>query len=69
MKNKFITSMEKLNEILEQPVYTEQFQEVFSFVEAITGRKFNPDHLTSEDIAVWNKRFDEVLQQLFARTI
>jgi hypothetical protein len=68
MKNKFITSMEKLNEILERPVYTEQFQEVFSFVEAITGRKCNPDHLTSEDIALWNKRFDKVLQQLFAYT-
>ena len=68
MKNKFITSMEKLNEILERPVYTEQFQEVFSFVEAITGRKYNPDHLTSEDIALWNKRFDKVLQQLFANT-
>jgi hypothetical protein len=68
MKNKFTFNMEKLNEVLERPIYTERFQEVFSFVEAVTGRKYNPDNLTPEDIAVWNKRFDEVLQQLFAHT-
>ncbi len=66
MKNKFTISMERLNEILEQPMYKDQFQEVFSFVEAVTARKYNPNHLTSEDIAEWDRRFDEVLRQLFA---
>lgn len=68
MNNKFTVTMEKLNEVLERPVYTERFHEVFSFVEAVTGRHYNPDKLTSEDIAVWNERFDEVLQQLFGPT-
>ena len=67
MKNTFTIDMDKLNEILERPVHAEEFQEVFSFVETITGKKYNPDNLTSEDIAVWNQRFDEVLQQLCMR--
>jgi hypothetical protein len=67
MKNMFTVDMDKLNEILERPVHVEEFQAVFSFVETITGKKYNPDNLTSEDIAVWNQRFDEVLQQLCMR--
>ncbi len=67
MKNMFTVDMDKINEILAHPVHAEEFQEVFSFVETITGKKYNPDNLTFEDIAVWNQRFDEVLQQLCMR--
>ncbi len=67
MKNKFPIDMDMFNKILECPVQAEEFQEVFSFVETITGNKYNTDNLTSQDIAVWNQKFDKVLQQLFMR--
>ena len=56
----------KLNEILENPDLEKEFQEVFSFVESITGQRFSMDNLTPENIEAWNQKFDEVLKQLLA---
>jgi hypothetical protein len=67
MKNKFTIDLDKFNQILKRPDLTEEFHEVFSFVETITGQQYNPDNLTSEDIVIWNQKFDEVLKQLFMR--
>lgn len=68
MKNTFTPGMDTLNEVLQSPAHTKELQEVLSFVEMITGRKYNPDRLTAEDIDIWNKRFDEVLKRILPPT-
>ena len=64
MKRKFIMDINKLKDVLENPELEKEFQEVFSFVETITGEKCNQDDLTPKKIEIWNQKFDEVLTQL-----
>ena len=66
MEHAFTPDMDTINEVLQDRAHTKELQEVFAFVEMITGRKYNPDRLTAEDINIWNKRLDEVLTRLFA---
>ncbi len=65
MKRKFKMDINKLNDVLENPEREKEFQEVFSFVETITGQKCNLDDLTPQNVNAWNQKFDEVLKQLF----
>ena len=67
MKRHLIMDINKLNSVLENPDLEKEFQEVFSFVETITGQKCNLDDLTPENIAIWNQKFDEVLKQLLTQ--
>jgi len=39
MKRKFTMDINKLNDVLENSELEKEFQEVFSFVETITGKK------------------------------
>ena len=64
MKRKFIMDINKLNDVLENSELEKEFQEVFSFVETITGQKCNLDDFTPKNIEIWNQKFDEVLTQL-----
>jgi len=64
MKRLAIMDINKLNEVLENPDLEKDFQDVFSFVETITGQKCNLDELTPTKIETWNQKFDEVLKQL-----
>lgn len=64
MKSNSIADSNKLNEVLENPNLEQEFQEVFDFVKNITSEKGKIDELTSEDIEIWNKRFDETLKKL-----
>ena len=64
MKSNSIADSSKLNEVLENPNLEQEFQEVFDFVKNITSEKGKIDELTSEDIEIWNKRFDETLKKL-----
>jgi len=64
MKRKFIMDINKLNDVLENPEIEKEFQEVFSFVETITGEKCNQDDLTPKNIEIWNQKFGEVLTQI-----
>ena len=64
MKRRNIVDRNKLNEVLASPELEEEFQEVFSFVEDITGCKTNIDDLTPKEIEDWNNKFGEVLQQM-----
>ena len=64
MKRKFIMDINKLNDVLENPELEKEFQEVFSFVETITGEKCNQDDLTPKNIEIWNQKFGEVLTQI-----
>jgi len=66
MKRQFTMDINKLEDVLEKPELEKEFQEVFSFVETITGQKCNLDDLTPNDIAIWNQKFDEVLKQILA---
>lgn len=66
MKNIPSVSIDRLNEILDNPNLEKEFQEVFTFVENVTGQKCNLDNLSSESIEKWNKRFDEVLKRLLS---
>ena len=59
-------TIDKLNEILDNPNLKKEFQEVFTFVENVTDQKCNVDNLSSESIEKWNKRFDEVLKRLLS---
>ncbi len=65
MKREFAVNIEKLNDVLENPDLEKDFEEVFSFVETITGQKCNLDDLTPQNVNAWNQKFDEVLKQLF----
>jgi len=64
MKRKFTMDINKLNDVLENSELEKEFQEVFSFVETITGQKCNLDDFTPKNIEIWNQKFDEVLTQL-----
>ncbi len=64
MKRELTIDINKLNDILENSDLEKEFQEVFSFIETITGQKCSPDNLTPENIEIWNQKFDEVLKQL-----
>lgn len=64
MKLQYTMDMERLNKVLDSPVDKKELQEVFSFVETVTGQKYKPDNLTAEDIDLWNKQYDKVLKQL-----
>ena len=55
----------KLNALVENPDLEKDFQEVFSFVEGITGQNVSTDHLTPAEIETWNGKFGEVIEQLF----
>jgi hypothetical protein len=61
----FTMDITKLNEALDNPDLGKELEEVFSFVETITGQKCNPDDFTPKNIEIWNQKFDEVLKQLF----
>jgi hypothetical protein len=65
MERTFPVDSNKLNDVLEHPHLEREFQEVFSFVESITGQKPNLTDLTSENITAWNDQFDAVLKKLF----
>ena len=64
MKKRDAKGLIKLHKILGNPAVEEHYQEVFSFVKAITDKGLNPHDLTAEDIERWNRKFDEVLGQL-----
>ena len=64
MRRQITFDIDKLNEILENPAFDKEFQEVFSFVETITGHNFNINDLTHKNIETWNQGFDEVLKKL-----
>lgn len=66
MKRQVIMDINKLNKVLENPELEEEFQEIFSFVETITGQHFNINDLTPKNIEIWNQKLDEVLKQLLA---
>ena len=55
----------KLHEVFETPHLEKRFQEVFSFVKTITDRDFDIQNLTSENVQLWNQKFDQVLHHLF----
>lgn len=64
MKHQYTIDMGKFNEVFENAAFEKEFQDVFTFVETVTGQKYKPDNLTPQDIELWNKKFDEVLKQL-----
>ena len=64
MKRESAVDINRLNEVLENPDLEEDFQDVFSFVETITGQTCSLGEMTSRNIEAWNMRFDEVLKQL-----
>jgi hypothetical protein len=64
MKREPAVDINRLNEVLENPDLEKDFQDVFSFVETITGQTCNLGEMTSQNIEAWNMRFDEVLKQL-----
>lgn len=66
MQRQIAVDINRLNEILENPDLEQEFQDVFSFVEIITGQNFNINELTPKNIETWNQKFDEVLKQILA---
>ena len=66
MKRQDATDVTKLNEILNNPELENDYREVFSFVRTITNGTVKPKDLTDTNIETWNRRFDEVLEQLFS---
>ena len=64
MKRESAVDITRLNEVLENPDLEKDFQDVFSFVETVTGQKYNPGELTPKNFEVWNIKFDEVLKHL-----
>jgi hypothetical protein len=64
MKREPAVDINRLNEVLENPELEKDFQDVFSFVETITGQTCNLSEMTHQNIEAWNMRFDEVLKQL-----
>ena len=64
MKKRDADDLIKLHEVLCNPTLEEQYQDVFSFVKALTDKGPNKNELTAETIEHWNKKFDEVLRQL-----
>ena len=66
MKRQDAIDVTKLNEILNNPDLEKDYQEVFSFVKTITNGTVKPNDLTDTNIETWNRRFDEVLEQLFS---
>lgn len=66
MKRQDAIDVTKLNKILNNPELEKDYQEVFSFVKTITNSTVKPNDLTDTNIETWNRRFDEVLEQLFS---
>jgi hypothetical protein len=66
MKRQDAIDVTKLNEILNNPDLEKDYQEVFSFVRTITNGTVKSNDLTDINIETWNRRFDEVLEQLFS---
>ena len=66
MKRQDAIDVTKLNEILNNPDLEKDYQEVFSFVKTVTNGTVKPNDLTDTNIETWNRRFDEVLEQLFS---
>ena len=64
MKKRDADDLIKLHEVLCNPNLEEQYQDVFSFVKALTDKGPNQNELTADTIEHWNKKFDEVLKQL-----
>ena len=64
MKKRDSDDLIKLHEVLCNPSLEEQYQEVFSFVRALTDKGLHSNELTADTIENWNKKFDEVLKQL-----
>ena len=65
MRRQNAIDVAKLNEILNNPELEKDYQEVFSFVKTITNGSVKPNDLTDANIKTWNRKFDEVLEQLF----
>ena len=61
MKREPAVDITRLNEVLENPDLEKDFQDVFSFVETITGQSCIPGKMTPQNIEAWNMRFEEVL--------
>ena len=64
MKKRDANDLIELHKVPGNPVLEEQYQEVFSFVRALTDMGLNPTDLTANTIEHWNKKFDQVLGQL-----
>jgi hypothetical protein len=64
MRRQITVDIDKLSEVLENPAREQEFQEVFSFVETITGHNFTISDLTQKNIENWNQKFDEALKKL-----
>jgi hypothetical protein len=68
MKKRDAKDLIKLHEILSNPSLEAHYQEVFSFVKAITDKGLNQHDLTAETIEHWNRQFDDVLGQLVLKS-
>ena len=66
MKRQDAIDVTRLNEILNNPELEKDYQEVFSFVRTITNGTVKPNELSDTNIETRNRRFDEVLEQLFS---
>ena len=64
MERESALDITRLNEVLENPDLEKDFQDVFSFVETITGQTCNLGEMTPQNVEAWNMRFEEVLKQL-----
>ncbi len=64
MERESAVDITRLSEVLGNPDLEKDFQDVFSFVETITGQTCNPGEMTPQNIESWNINFDKVLKQL-----
>ena len=69
MKRQDAIDVTKLNKILNNPELEKDYQEVFSFVQTITNGTLKSNDLTDANIETWNRKFDEVLEELFSEKI
>jgi hypothetical protein len=69
MKRQNAIDITRLNEILNNPELEKDYQEVFSFVQTITNGTLKSNDLTDANIETWNRKFDEVLEQLFSAKV
>jgi len=54
---------ELFDKVLTSPkLDSEEFQDVFAFVESITGQNISIDHLTPTEVEMWNSQFGEVIE-------
>jgi hypothetical protein len=69
MKRQDAIDVTKLNKILNNPELEKDYQEVFSFVQTITNGPLKSNDLTDANIETWNRKFDEVLEELFSAKV